>query len=177
MSTIRSVTVSRSCEVFFFPPLQNIEVEWRVHPQRRVCWRERSRTFLLLAVCLLSTRSGGIKQASVPTWGVILSPHMEDVRMEDVLWSKWVPSVCTPNIPQCKTVSVSFTHESSNHGPKCVASVQSWQAALTVTSTKRPVDVAEHRCRGKLQDSLSSFFLGIDWFDSWAFGFDYQSLW
>ena len=27
------------------------------------------------------------------------------------------------------------------------------------------------------QDSLSSFFLGIDWFDSWAFGLDYQALW
>jgi len=28
-----------------------------------------------------------------------------------------------------------------------------------------------------LQGLLSSFFLGIDWFDSWAFGLDYQSLW
>jgi hypothetical protein len=27
------------------------------------------------------------------------------------------------------------------------------------------------------QDLLSSFFLGIDWFDSWAFGLDYQALW
>ena len=27
------------------------------------------------------------------------------------------------------------------------------------------------------QGLLSSFFLGIDWFDSWAFGLDYQTLW
>jgi hypothetical protein len=27
------------------------------------------------------------------------------------------------------------------------------------------------------QSLLSSFFLGIDWFDSWAFGLDYQALW
>ncbi len=27
------------------------------------------------------------------------------------------------------------------------------------------------------QGLLSSFFLGIDWFDSWVFEFDYQALW
>jgi hypothetical protein len=27
------------------------------------------------------------------------------------------------------------------------------------------------------QDMISSFFLGIDWFDYWVLGLDYQSIW
>ena len=31
--------------------------------------------------------------------------------------------------------------------------------------------------RTRIQGLLSSFFWGIDWFDSWAFGLDYQAIW
>jgi hypothetical protein len=40
------------------------------------------------------------------------------------------------------------------------------------TGTSRWPSGLDHR-----QGLLSSFFLGIDWFDSWAFGLDYQALW
>ncbi len=39
--------------------------------------------------------------------------------------------------------------------------------------TKKTKDTVKPREQGL----LSSFFLGIDWFDSWAFGLDYQALW
>jgi hypothetical protein len=54
-------------------------------------------------------------------------------------------------------------------------------------SSERPTNVDCFRELGRviqrdhgptcIQVLLSSFFLGIDWFDSWAFGIDYQALW
>jgi hypothetical protein len=46
------------------------------------------------AVCVLSERSGGIKQVTVPTSGVTVS--------------RWGPSACRANVPRCKTAYVNL---------------------------------------------------------------------
>ncbi len=72
MSTIDFCHGNRSClDLYFFSSFShNFFVstpKWREHQRRRSYWRGRSRTFLSWAVCLLSTRSEGTKQATVST--------------------------------------------------------------------------------------------------------------
>ncbi len=113
MSTLSSVTVKSVLLSFPFFFLHPKHFRGRVEgtsTKEDLLMREIED---LPVVTSLSTRSGGINQDTTPTWGVPLSPHMETVRMQDVLWSRWGPSVCPPNILQCSTVCVSFWHESN----------------------------------------------------------------
>ena len=58
---------------------------------------------------------------------------------------------------------------SRNHMKKML---RDWLLTVGVRQNQK-----KHMLSKTHQDLLSSFFLGIDWFDSWAFGLDYQVLW
>jgi hypothetical protein len=76
------------------------------------------------------------------TWGVLLPPRMEDVRMEDVLFNRWDPSVCPPNIPQYETVCVSFWHESNRITAATVSLQYNHDCSDVLLIRRRPFESA-----------------------------------
>jgi hypothetical protein len=66
--------------LFFSLPRKHLRGGMEGTSTRRTCWWERSRTFLLWVVYLLTTRLGGIKQATVPTSELVKNSYFTPLK-------------------------------------------------------------------------------------------------